>query len=531
MDSRDSYIARLEQQNKELLKQVTTLSEQIVSLNRQIENLTEIILQMRRDKFGPSSEKTAKKELDGQLHMPQVFNEIEAEADDTEKESCKITREGKIRSRDKGTRKDLILKNVPIEERVFGVSPESLICHICGSRLKEIGTVFVRDELEYIPAQLKVIRYYQTSYECPKCKHTDYPLIAKAPIPQAVLPHSLASASSVANVIYQKYVNAMPLYRQEQDWESLGVHLSRATMANWCIRCNEEYFSRIAEELRKELLSRDIVHCDETPVQVLKEDGKKPQSKSYMWLYRTGNDDKSPVILYDYKPSRSGENAASFLKDFRGYVHSDGYSGYNKLTGIVRCGCWVHLRRKFIEAIPDGKSAGPKTNAEIGRDYCDELFAIERSLETATPKERHAKRLELERPVLDEFWNWLENLNPLSGSALGRAVTYALNQRPYMENYLLDGRLSISNNAAENAIRPFTVGRKNWLFSDTPRGAEASASIYSIVETAKANGLNVYMYFKYLLEQMTACDWHRHPELLEGMLPWSPAVQEDCKQK
>lgn len=531
MDSRDSYIARLEQQNKELLKQVTTLSEQIVSLNRQIENLTEIILQMRRDKFGPSSEKTAKKEPDGQLYMPQVFNEIEAEADEADKESCKITREGKVRSKSKGTRKELILKDIPIEDRIFGVSPENLVCPSCGNSLKEIGTVFVRDELEFIPAQLKVIRYYQTSYECSRCKHTDHPLITKAPVPQAVLPHSLASASSVANVIYQKYVNAMPLYRQEQDWANLGISLSRATMANWCIRCNEEYFSHVAGALRSELLSRDIVHCDETPVQVLKEDGRKPQSKSYMWLYRTGNDGKAPVILYDYKPSRSGENAASFLKDFRGYVHSDGYSGYNKLTGIVRCGCWAHLKRKFVEAIPGSRSAGPKTHAEIGRDYCDKLFAIERRLSELTPDERYTKRLELERPVLDKFWNWLENLNPLAGSALGRAVIYALNQKPYMENYLLDGRLSISNNAAENAIRPFTVGRKNWLFSDTVRGAEASAAIYSIVETAKANELNVYMYFKYLLEQMTACDWYCNPELLDGMMPWSSAVQEACKQK
>lgn len=531
MDSRDSYIAQLEQQNKELLKQVSALSEQIVSLNRQIENLTEVILQMRRDKFGPSSEKTARNELDGQLHMPQIFNEIETEANEAEKESCKITREGKIRSKNKGTRKELILNDIPIEERIFGVNPENLICPSCGSRLKEIGTVFVRDELEYIPAQLQIIRYYQTSYECSKCKHTDHPLIAKAPVPQSLLPHSLASASSVANVIYQKYVNAMPLYRQEQDWENLGINLSRATMANWCIRCNEEYFSHVIGKLRSELLSRDIVHCDETPVQVLKEGGRKPQSKSYMWLYRTGNDGKAPVILYDYKPSRSGENAAGFLQDFKGYVHSDGYSGYNKLAGIVRCGCWAHLRRKFIEAIPGGSSSGLKTHAEIGRDYCDELFSIERRLDALSPAERYAKRLELERPVLDGFWNWLESLNPLSGSALGRAVTYALNQKPYMENYLLDGRLAISNNAAENAIRPFTVGRKNWLFSDTARGAEASAAIYSIVETAKANGLNVYSYFKYLLERMTDCNWHSHPEFLDGMMPWSSAVQEACRQK
>lgn len=524
MDSRDSYIAQLEQQNKALL-------EQIASLSRQVENLTEMILKMRRDKFGASSEKTPKEDCGNQLYMTQIFNEIESEADGSEEESCKITREGKVRSKGKGTRRELILKDVPIEERVYTGNPEKLDCPQCGSSLKELGTTFVRDELEYIPAQLKIIRYLQTSYECPKCKHTEHPLIAKAPVPHSVLPHSLASPSSVANVIYQKYVNGMPLYRQEKDWKAMGVNLSRATMANWCIRCKEDYFSYITERLRRELLLRDIVHCDETPVQVLKEPGKKPQTKSFMWLYRTGEDAKAPIILFDYKSSRSGESAANFLKDFKGYVHSDGYAGYNKLTGIIRCGCWAHLRRKFVEAIPDTKAGKATTPAAIGRDYCDKLFAIEDKLKGLDPADRYLRRHELEKPIIDEFWNWLENLNPLAGSALGRAITYALNQRPYMENYLLDGRLSISNNAAENAIRPFTVGRKNWLFSDTPKGAEASAAIYSIVETAKANGLNIYLYFKYLLEHMTDLDWHRHPELLNNLMPWSDAVQNICKQK
>ena len=524
MDSRGSYIAQLEKQNKELLAQ-------IASLTRQVESLTEIIRQMQRDKFGPSSEKTRRDAGGDQLFIPQVFNEVEIEADDSESEPCKVTREGKVRSKDKRTRKELILKNVPIEELIHEYTPESLICPQCGRHLKQIGMVHLRDELQFIPASLKVIRHMQASYECPGCKHTDNPLIVKAPVPQSVLPHSLASASSVANVIYQKYVNGMPLYRQEKDWENLGICLSRATMANWCIRCNEEYFSHIAERFRTELLSRDIVHCDETPVQVLKEDGKKPQTKSYMWLYRTGDDGKVPVIIFDYRPSRSGDNAVSFLRDFRGYVHSDGYSGYNKLSGITRCGCWAHLRRMFVKAIPTGKSSGQKTFAEIGRDYCDKLFRIEEQLSGYDPEERRRLRLEHERQVLDEFWDWVENLNPLPKTALGKAVTYAINQKPYMENYLLDGRLSISNNAAENAIRPFTVGRKNWLFSDTPKGASASASIYSIVETAKANGLDVYSYFKYLLEQMQSCDWRCRPQLLDNMMPWSEAAQENCMQR
>lgn len=190
----------------------------------------------------------------------------------------------------------------------------------------------------------------------------------------------------------------------------------------------------------------------------------------------------------------------------------------------------AHLRRKFIEAIPPKKALGlPPTNAETGRDYCDRLFKIEEKLSLLTPKERYEKRLLLERPVLDDFWNWLDNLIALKGSALGKAVNYAINQKPYMENYLLDGRCSISNNAAENSLRPYTVGRKNWLFSDTPKGASASAAVYSIVETAKANNINVYTYLQYLLLYMPDADYLNHPEVLEDLMPWSEAAQRQCR--
>lgn len=405
-----------------------------------------------------------------------------------------------------------------------------MFCDQCGTALKEIGYIKLRDEIEYIPAKVKIIRYTQQACECPKCKHTARPFIRKALTPTSLMNHSLASPSSVAYVMYQKYVNSMPLYRQEKNWEQMGLALSRATMANWIIRCSQDYFSPVIEHLQKELLSREVIHCDETPVQVLKEEGKKPQTKSYMWLYRTGNDGKAPIVLYDYQPSRNGDHAATYLKDFKGYVHSDGYSGYNKLDGITRCGCWAHLRRKFVEAIPAKKADGlPLTSAEIGRDYCNQLFAVEERLKGLTPAERYCKRLELEKPILEAFWCWLEKLEPLKGSVLGKAVTYALNQRPYMENYLLDGRCALSNKAAENAIRPFTVGRKNWLFADTPKGASASAAVYSLIETAKANGLNVYEYLHHLLLYVPDTDWQNHPEYLDDLMPWSPTVQEECK--
>ena len=517
MDNKDAYIEHLE-------NTIVNLNETINGLQNQISNLTEMIMLLRKEKFGSSSEKTPH-QVEGQISL---FNEAEIEADFSSAEPITKDVRGYKRVNAKTKREELI-KDLPVREVLCETPDDELYCPTCLSDLKPIGKEVVREELEYIPAKIQIVRYVRMSYECPKCKHTDHPYIEKALTPTSLMNHSLASPSSVANVMYQKYVNAVPLYRQEKDWENLGISLSRATMANWVIRCTEDHLFPVMAHMQMELLSRDILHCDETPIQVLKEEGKKPQTKSYMWVYRTGNDDGPPVILYDYQPSRNGDCAAEFLKDFSGYVHSDGYSGYNKLTNITRCGCWAHLRRKFMEAIPSKRDANAsRTSAEIGRDYCDQLFHIEKELKDLSPEERKLKRLELEKPVLDAFWCWVESLNTLKGSALGKAVTYALNQKPYMENYLLDGRCALSNNAAENAIRPFTVGRKNWLFADSAKGATASAVVYSIIETAKANNLNVYTYLQYLLLYMPDTDWRNHPEHLDNLMPWSETVQAEC---
>jgi transposase len=511
MNAKDAYIEQLE--------------NTIKGLQQQVNNLTEMVLLLRKEKFGSSSEKTPKDEIDGQINL---FNEAETLADSPEQEP--ITKDVKGYTRkDTRTKREEIIKDLPVREILCEIPKENQYCLQCGTDLKPIGKETVREELEYIPAKLRIVRYVRMAYECPKCKHTEKPYIEKAPTPTPLMNHSLASPSSVANVMYQKYVNSMPLYRQEKDWENLGIALKRSTMANWIIRCSQDYFYPVIGYMREQLLKRDIVHCDETPLQVLKEEGKKPQTKSYMWLYRSGNDGMAPIVLYDYQPSRNGDHPEEYLKGFKEYLHSDGYSGYNKLVDVIRCGCYAHLRRKFIEAIPGKKAIDtPRTNAEIGRDYCNQLFHIEEGLQNLTPEERYIKRLELERPVLDAFWCWVENMTVLNGSALGKAITYAKNQKPYLENYLLDGRCSISNNVAENSIRPFCVGRKNWLFADTPKGAEASAAVYSIVETAKANGLNVYTYLEYLLLYMPDTEYHNHPEQLELLMPWSEDVQSEC---
>ena len=274
------------------------------------------------------SEKTPK-QIEGQLSL---FNEAELETNDSVPEPIKKDVRGYTRVNAK-TKREELMKDLPVREILCESASEDQICPNCHSSLRPLGKETVREELEYIPAKLQIVRYVRMSYECPRCKHTDHPYIQKSLTPASLLNHSLASPSSVANVIYQKYVNSVPLYRQEKDWEQLGISLSRAAMANWVIRCSKDYLMPVVEHLRKELLSRDIVHCDETPVQVLKEEGKKPQTKSYMWLYRTENDEKAPIVLYDYQPSRNGVDLCQYFGHKKLKVHADFFNSSSSF-------CW-----------------------------------------------------------------------------------------------------------------------------------------------------------------------------------------------
>jgi len=233
-------------------------------------------------------------------------------------------------------------------------------------------------------------------------------------------------------------------------------------------------------------------------------------------------------MLYEYQSSRGGYHAAKFLADYHGFVHTDGFSGYNRLSDITRCGCWAHLRRYMFEAIPKKKGSCSETSeAYTGYAYCNQLFQIEKGLKDLEPEERQKKRHELERPVLDAFWKWVNGINALGGSKLAKAINYAQNQRSYMENYLLDGRCSISNNAAERAVKSYVMGRKNFLFHDTVKGAKASAIVYTLAETAKANGLNIRLYLETVMTKML--DYKNEPDsILEELMPWSEAIQKSC---
>jgi transposase len=506
------YISRLE----------TQLQEQQVRIDR----LMDMLAKSQKAMYGQSSEKS-KYVIGEDNNQLSLFNEAEAESNRQAPEPDKVSIAGHVRKA-RRTREELAA-DAPVVEIICELDEEKLVCGECGGKMRVLGKEPVREELEIIPAQVRLLRYIRYSYVCESCeKETGEATIVKAPVPAPVIKRSLASSSTVAHVMYQKYVNGMPLYRQEKDWANQGIVLSRATLANWIIRSATDWLAPLWETMKSHLLNQAVVHADETVIQVLKEEGKKPSSESRMWVYCSGHTGTTPVVLFEYQPTRSGEHARRFLAGFHGYLQTDGYSGYDKVPNVTRCGCWAHLRRKYQEAMPkNGVIEG--STAAVGFEYCNQLFAIEKDLVNLTPEERKLKRQEWSKPVLEAYWLWLSTVNVLKGSRLAEAITYSENQRISLGTFLEDGRVELSNNRAENAIRPFVIGRKGWLFADTTKGAGASAVVYSIVETAKANGLNVYMYLVHILSKMPATDFKTDPSLLEDLMPWSQKLPDYCR--
>ncbi|HSW39757.1 MAG TPA: IS66 family transposase, partial [Acidobacteriota bacterium] len=314
--------------------------------------------------------------------------------------------------------------------------------------------------------------------------------------------------------------------RQEQHYARLGIDLSRGVLSNWMLK-GSEWLELIYDRSKQVLLEQGVLHADESTLQVLKEPGRAAEAQSYMWLYRTGREGP-PIVLYDYQQTRSGEHARNFLEGFTGYLHADGYAGYQNIPGVQVCGCWAHLRRKFDEAL---KGLPPKKRASGSRakealDQINRLFAIERQLKDCSPEQRHDVRDQKSRPIVEDFRTWLESILPgiMPKSLFGTAVKYGLNQWEKLTRFLDDGRLEISNNRAERSIKPFVIGRKNFLFCNTPRGARASAVIYSIIETAKENGLKPYAYLNYLFEKLPNLE-SKDNETLDQLLPWNVQLQ------
>jgi transposase len=470
----------------------------------QIDYLEERIRLLQNELFGRKTEKTFVHPPDQKLlfDTPKVEHVVPDPASDDRV----IIPE---HSRKKRGRKPLP-EDLPRIEVVHDVPDEEKQCQ-CGEMLTCIGQD-VCEKLDYVPATVRVIRHIRPKYACKSCEgvDSDGPTVKIAPPAVQLIPKSIATEGLLAHLIVSKFADGLPWYRQQKIFGRLGVELSRSTMVNWVVKAYREsvpLLNLLADDIR----SGPLINVDETPLQVLKEPGRSNTTKSYMWVYRGGSRDR-PVLLYQYHPTRSGDVAREFLEDYQGYVQSDAFSGYDRLSdngSICHVGCWAHARRGFMDVTKAKKKdrsnrIKPKSLVDEALEYIGQLYRVEKEGKDLEPEGLRRLRQEKSKPVLDEFKNWLEATKPITPprGLLGKAIQYTLNNWDKLTVYLEDGRIKPDNNDAENAIRPFVIGRKNWLFAGHPNGAEAAAAFYSLIETAKANSLEPYSYLRYIFEKL-----------------------------
>ena len=481
--------------------------------------LLEELLRLRRiQRFAASSEK---------LHQLQLFDEAELEADIDAllaqlPDEQPQTAEAKAKPRQRGFSASLLRERIELtlsDEQKAGAS--------------KVFFTKVKEELQFIPAQLKVLEIWQ---EKAVFERDGEEVIIAANRPEHPLGKCIATPSLLGYIITSKYADGLPLYRLEQMFKRLGQEVSRTSMAHWIIRL-DEVFQPLMNLLREEQNNATYLQADETRIQVLKEEGKTAQSDKWMWVTRGGPPGR-PSVLFEYDPSRAGSVPVRLLDGFSGILQADGYSGYSQVckeSGLTRIGCWDHARRKFIEAtqaapsVAKGKSKPGASKADVALGYIGKLYAIEREQKERSDAERYQARQTRSMPLLAELKTWLENNvgKVMKGSLTRKAMEYTLGQWSYLVGYCERGDLHISNVLAENAIRPFAVGRKAWLFADSAQGAKASATCYSLLETAKANDLEPSAYINHVLAQIGEADTL---EKLEALLPWNVPLEPIAKK-
>lgn len=492
-----------------------------------IEFLEERIRLLTKELFGRKSEKRPQESELRQLHL---FNEPEVLATEEKKEEP-VEVPAHTRRRPK---REPLPADLPRVDEIYDIPEDKKICG-CGARKACIGQE-VSEKFDYIPARIRVIRQIRLKYACDVCEgvESEEPTVEIAPLPAQIIPKGIATPGLIAHIAVSKYCDALPLYRQEKIFARLGIELSRSTMASWMVRVAEKC-QPLMVLLGRMLLTGPVINADETPVQVLNEPGRENTTSSYMWVFRGGNPHK-PVVLFHYSTTRSGNVAREILKGYTGYVQCDAFSGYNVLEkeGMLLVGCFAHTRRNFIKVIDArGKDARKKPgSAEVARDYIRKLYAIEDAVrkEDLPDADLLALRKEKALPVLEEFKNWMDkrsSLTPPKG-LLGKAFEYALSNWSRLVRYLEDIHLTPDNNIVENDIRPFALGRKNWLFAGHPNGAAASATLFTLISTARACGLEPYWYLRFLFEKLPLASTE---EDFRVLLPQNVSREQIARQR
>ena len=521
---------QLQQQQKQMELQQKEMELQQKQMEQQIHTLNEKIAIMNARHFGRSTEKL--ETLPGQMN---IFNETEVAAAEAIAEPA-IEQVVVRRKKKKGQRKE-DLSRLPKRIENHELTKEQLNAIFGENGWKRLPDE-VYSRVEYQPAVKEVVEHHVAVYAA---KKNDVDTIVRADRPVDLLRNSIATPSLVAAIMNAKYTNAIPLYRIAQDFEQSDMILGRATMANWVIRCSERYLSLVYDRLQKHLCSQKIIQADETTCQVTK-DGRPSDAKSYMFVYRTSEHCKErPVILYQYGKTRSKSNIQKFLRGFSGTLVSDAFSGYKSLDkndeNIHSAFCWAHARRDYADALKalkgEDKNYAHETVAHKALVQIAAIYKAEEALKDLTAEERYDRRQREVKPLVEAYFAWVHEQDPATilSQKTRDGLNYSINQEKYLKVFLEDGNIPIDNSATERAIRPFTIGRANWHIIDTVHGAEASAIIYSLVETAKANNLKIYEYLKHLLTEIPKHIDDTSMDFLEDLLPWSEKLPEECHKK
>ena len=468
-----------DQEREKYLKEISLLHAENATLKEEVALMQSQLDWFKKQMFGRKTEQsTVIFEGGEQLSLMQ---DEKAVSEKTSEETITIPEH----KRKKKRTFEEAMADLPVEKVIHEL--EDKTCDKCGAEMEEIG---------------------EEKRKCGSDPEKDAELddiepchIVKAYCPKPMIPGCYCSPELLAHIIFEKYGKAVPLHRQEKDFASKKIPLLKATMSNWVLTAAEQWCLPIVQKMTAQLLLSEVIHADETVIQVLHENGRKTTSESRMWVYCNGNINDRSIVIFDYKPTRKGANAEEFLKGWNGYLVRDQFSGYHVLKNVKHCGCWAHMRRRFIEAIPSDKKLHSTSVAVQAVERIKRIYHKEGQLKNCTSDERYKERQKIIKPLIDEFFAWLEPL-PVSGkNKLAEAIGYAINEKAYLYTFLENGNVPMDNNRAESAIRPFAVGRKNWLFSNTARGADCSAVLYSIVSTAQANGLDAEKYLTELFRQ------------------------------
>lgn len=509
----EKIIQLLENQLDHSNEQVQKLTKQIESLTQQVQNLTKLL-------YGSKTEKSKYNAPDGQGSL---FDEDPSfnDSEHTEEQSTTTITYTVVRKQRNKKRNDSFVDGIEIEE--IHHHPENKQCDCCQSQMVEAGMTIAREEAKFIPATMKRIQHIEHAYECKHCKKNvaQKAQIKRGKALQAVIQRSIAGPTVLAKLIYDKFIQYLPLHRQVKEWERNGLLTNDKNLSNWVIRVAEDFLSPVFDFMKQMITAKSMLHVDETYAQIInRSDGKSGQTNAYNWVFRSVPCQGPTIVLFQSSLSRSRSVLEDFLVNFKGTIICDGYSAYGNLPSVTFANCWAHVRRYWLKA--DSK------NGQIGVDYCDRLYRLERQFKHLRPRKRRKARQKYSKPIIEEFLKWVDEAPFFGKSALAKAAEYTLKRATELKAFLLDGRIEIDNNPAENAIRPNVIGRKNWLFSVSEAGAKANAVCLSLAETTKANGIDFYQYLVKLFTDLPNLPIHQRPEILRNYMPWSKNIQESC---